>query len=99
MDHSGDQNQYTQHNSPVAGGQVFAHQGTGNQIINMQARRRRADSIALLVTLVVNVLYFFYGMSSYTGRNTTADEWRAGIFLLLLVVTIGMVRRWFRRRL
>jgi hypothetical protein len=48
--------------------------------------------------LVVDVVYFFYGMSAYTGRNTTADGWRAVIFLLLLVVTVGMVRRWLRRR-
>jgi hypothetical protein len=91
---------YTQHNAPRSGGSVYANQGPGNQIINTQPNKRGVgvDTKALVATLVSDVVYFFYGMSAYTGRNTTADEWRAVIFVVLLVVTIGMVRRWLRRR-
>lgn len=89
---------YTQNNAPRRGGSVYANQG-GNQIINVGGKRGGGDTKALLVTLAVDVAFFFYGMLSYTGRNTTADEWRAGIFLILLIVTVGMVRRWLRRRI
>jgi hypothetical protein len=47
---------------------------------------------------VLDVAFFFYGMTAYTGRNTTADTWRAGIFILLLILTASLVRRWLRRR-
>jgi hypothetical protein len=104
MDHADNTNRnrpqrYTQHNVPRSGGQVYANQGSGNQIINAQPHKRGVDTKALIVTLVFDVVYFFYGMSVYTGRNTTADEWRAVIFIVLLVVTIGLIRRWLRRRL
>ena len=96
--------QYVQNNLPGPGGHVIAHQGSGPQHIylppNQVARKRgpRTDTIVLLATVVFDVLFFFYGMLAYTGRNTGADEWRAGIFLLLLLVTGSMVRRWIRRR-
>ncbi len=90
---------YTQRNAPGSGGTVYANQGEGDQIIYAAPRKRGGmDTKALLVTLLVDVLYFFYGMTTYTGHNTTADQWRALIFLVLLVVTGGMIRRWLRRR-
>jgi hypothetical protein len=93
---------HTQENRPASGGTVYAHQGSGDQIIyapGQDGRRRRGtDSIVLLVALVVDVAFFFYGMLAYTGRNTGADTWRAGIFLVLLAVTGSLFRRWLRRR-
>jgi hypothetical protein len=94
-----------QHNAPGSGGTVYAHQGPGPQIINVPpsptaAAKRRAgtDTKVLLVALVADVAFFFYGMLSYTGRNTAAETWRAFIFLAMLAVTGGMLRRWLHRR-
>jgi len=53
----------------------------------------------LLIILGIDVIFFFYGMLSYTGKNTGGDEWRAGIFLVLAVVTLSMIGRWVRGRL
>ena len=95
-------NNSVQQNFAQHGGNVFANQGPGNQIINnttQQAKRGTGfDTKALLVILVLDVAFFFYGMTAYTGRNTTADTWRAGIFILLLILTASLVRRWLRRR-
>ncbi|OLE21213.1 MAG: hypothetical protein AUG44_28295 [Actinobacteria bacterium 13_1_20CM_3_71_11] len=81
---------------------MYAHQGSGDQIIYAPGqagrRRRGSDSVVLLVALVVDVAFFFYGMLAYTGRNTSADTWRAGLFLVLLAVTGSLFRRWLRRR-
>ncbi|MEV6844197.1 hypothetical protein [Actinoplanes sp. NPDC051411] len=100
MNPSGNQNpnQFTQNNSPRRGGNVYANQG-GNQIIHTgPAKRGGGDTKALLVTLGSDAVFFLYGMLSYTGQNSSGDEWRAGIFIVLLVVTAGMIRRWLRRR-
>jgi hypothetical protein len=78
---------------------VYANQGGDQVIHNYQATRGRGFSgRALLVTLMIDAGFFLYGMIAYTGRNTTADLWRSGIFFGLLVVTGSMVRRWLRRR-
>jgi hypothetical protein len=91
---------YTQKNAPRGRGQVFANQGTGDQNIHLRPDRRGGgDSKALLVTLVVDVVFFVYGSLSYTGRSTSSDTWHAVIFLVLLAVTVGMIRRWLRRRI
>lgn len=95
------QDRFVQKNAPRRGGNVYANQGSGDQIIHTAAPGKRGlgtDSKALLVIIAVDVLYFLFGMLSYTGENTTGDLWRAGIFLVLLVVTASMVRRWLRRR-
>jgi hypothetical protein len=94
--------EYVQRNAPRRGGNVFANQGTGDQIIHTGTPGRRGlgtDSKALLVFLAVDILFFFFGALSYTGGNTDGDMWRAGIFLVLLIVTAGLVRRWLRRRI
>lgn len=62
-------------------------------------RRMSFDTTMLLAMLVADVVFFLYGMWSYTGRNTTAEMWRAVIFLVMFSVTCGMTRRWFLRRM
>jgi hypothetical protein len=82
-------------------GNVYATQGGGKITINSGPASKgglRTDTKVLLVTLLVDVAFFFYGMLAYTGKNTNADEWRAGIFLFLLLMTGGTVGRWIRRR-
>ncbi|MBF5028557.1 MULTISPECIES: hypothetical protein [unclassified Micromonospora] len=81
-------------------GNVYATQ-TGNININNNLAQKRGphlDTKALLVVLPANVIFFLYGMSAYTGRNTSGDNWRAGIFLFMLLFTLGMIGRWVRRR-
>lgn len=97
-------NNYQQYNAPESGGTVYSNQGTGDQIFYQQygdaaAERRRRTTTWLLVTLLVaDVLYFFYGMMSYSGQNTSADMWRAFIYLAMLVTTIRLIRRWLSQR-
>lgn len=95
-----EQGQHVQTNTPTSGGTVYANQG-GDQFIYPQPtvihNKRRAGGRAVLVILAVDVAFFFYGMLAYTGRNTSADAWRAGIFLLLLAFTGSLLRRWVRR--
>lgn len=94
--------QYNSQFNNSTSGNVYATQGGGNININHNApgkRGLRTDSKVLLITLPVNVIYFFYGMLAYTGRNTTADNWRAGIFLFLFLATCTMIGRWIRRRI
>jgi hypothetical protein len=83
-----------QFNSVNRGNQYATQYGN----INLHAGQRRFDGRVLLVTLVVDVAFFFYGMLAYTGKNTTGDQWRAGIFLFLLIITATLLRRWIRRR-
>ncbi|MGI5246630.1 hypothetical protein [Dactylosporangium sp. CA-139066] len=96
---------YNQQNHASSGGIVNANQGSGPQIINYNAydptaerRRRRRSTWLVLSALIADVLYFFYGMWSYTGRNTPADTVRAVVYLFMLVITIRLIRNWFRRR-
>jgi hypothetical protein len=89
-----------QHNTASNGGQVYASQG-GPQIINNNIKpmvNRRGRAVALLVAIVVDVCYFFYGMAAYTGRSgDSGDLYRAVGFLVLLVVTGTLLRRLLRR--
>jgi hypothetical protein len=99
---SDQRDQYRQHNAPRRGSSVYANQGTGDQIIHTTPPRRGmgGDTKALLVTLVVDGVFFVYGVVAYTGgRNAHADEWRAGAFIALVIVTGGMIRRWLRRHM
>lgn len=92
----GQPGQYNAANS----GNVYATQ-RGNININSTSpgkRGPRIDTKVLLITLLTDVIFFFYGMLAYTGRNTAADNWRAGIFLFLFVMTSAMIGRWIRRR-
>ena len=82
----------------VGSGNLYATQG-GNIHINTPGKTGlRIDSKVLLITLVADVILFFYGMLSYTGNNTTGDDWRAGIFLFMFLATCAMIGRWIRRR-
>jgi hypothetical protein len=90
-----------QHNHARGRGQVISYQGSGNQSVHLhnQAARTRTG-VAVLVLLGVDVVFFLYGMTAYTGTaGNTADLWRAGVMLVLLAVTIRLIRRWFRQRL
>jgi hypothetical protein len=94
-----------QENAASYGGTVYAYQGQGDQIIHTPPhqpvptkRRLRGDTVVLLVLLTADVIFFLYGMNSYTGTDTNAERWRALIFIAMLAVTGSMVRRWFRRR-
>jgi hypothetical protein len=96
--------EYHQHNAPTSGGTVYSYQGTGSQVVqntygDQAAQRRRQTTTRLLIgALLADILYFFYGMWSYSGYNTSGDGWRAGIYLVMLVITIRLIRRWFRQR-
>jgi hypothetical protein len=83
-------------------GNVYGVQGGTLNVTNTAGPTRRGprvDTKVLLVTLPVDVAFFFYGMLSYTGQNTTGDDWRAGIFLFLFLATAAMLGRWVRRRI
>jgi hypothetical protein len=91
--------QTTQYNTANSGN-VYATQN-GSINVNTAAtgkRGPRIDTKVLLVTLLTDVIAFVYGMLAYTGRNTSGDEWRAGIFLFLFFMTSVMIGRWIRRR-
>jgi hypothetical protein len=102
--HGGPQPNYHQHNAPAAGGTVYSNQGSGNQVVYnayldpAAQRRRRLRVKVLLGFFVADVLYFFYGMWSYTGRGTTGDTVRAFLYLVMLGVTLRLIRNWFRDR-
>ncbi|MCT2588277.1 hypothetical protein [Actinophytocola gossypii] len=103
--------QNQQGNNASGSGTVYSVQN-GNQRINnttnnnlnvtnnntfRQARSRAGW--AVLVILAVDVAFFFYGQAAYTGRTgDSGDLWRAGIFLVLMLTTGTLVRRWFRSR-
>jgi len=110
MSSMGNGNPGQQANSPWAGqpgqyntansGNVYA---TQNGTINVNAaasskRGARIDTKVLLVTLLTDVIFFGYGMVAYTGKNTNGDEWRAGIFLFMFLLTSVIIGRWIRRR-
>jgi arginine exporter protein ArgO len=94
-------NQYNQYNTPAKGGQVYASQGQQN-IYHTNIRSgvsRKARAIALLVAVVVDIAYFFYGMAAYTGRASDwGDGYRALGFLVLLGITGNLLRRLLRSR-
>jgi hypothetical protein len=92
---------FNQTNTANSGGAVYANQGTGNQIINtgpVPKRGPRTDTKVLLIMIVADVGVFWYGAASFTGRDTTANQWHAGIFLVMLGITIRMIKRWMHRR-
>lgn len=95
------QNNQTNHASN--GGTIYSSQGGSQQVTNItnqisaRAARSRAGW-AVLIIIVVDVVYFFYGMTAYTGQsNNSGDLWRAGIFIVLLATTGSLIRRWVRR--
>jgi hypothetical protein len=85
---------------------IYANQGSGNQSINhtyhtnVNARTRMWTGWAVLIILIVDIAFFFYGKEAYTGHaGDSGDNWRAGIFLVLLATTGTLIRRWFRSKL
>jgi hypothetical protein len=91
-----------QHNTASNGGQVYASQG-GNQVVNNKFNikptvNRWGRAVALLVAIVVDVCYNFYGMAAYTGRSgDSGDLYRAAGGLLLVSITGFLLRRLLRR--
>jgi hypothetical protein len=84
-----------------AAGNVYSAQN-GSINFNTTApvqRGLRIDSKVLLVALLADVIFFFYGMLAYSGQNTSGDNWRAGIFLFMFFMTCAMIGRWIRRRI
>jgi hypothetical protein len=92
----------TQNNHASGHGVVNAHQGSGpmNIVQNFLSPTRRGyGGWLLLILVVVDVIYFFYGMLSYSGDpDNSADMWRAWIFLFLVVWTLRTVRRLLKRK-
>jgi hypothetical protein len=96
---SGQHNQ--QVNQSTGSGPFYANQGGKQSIKNYtNAAARTWTGWVVLVLLVVDVGFFFYGKGAYTGQEgNTGDLWRAGIFLVLAVSTVSMIRKWVRSRL
>jgi hypothetical protein len=91
-----------QTNQASSGGTVYSSQGGSQQVnhITNKAAARSWAGWAALILIGVDVAFFFYGMSAYTGQpNNSGDLWRAGIYLVLLGITGSLIRRWLRRRL
>ncbi|MEV4350731.1 hypothetical protein AB0J83_40260 [Actinoplanes sp. NPDC049596] len=93
MTNYGPQGTNNQYNS---GQNVYATQKGHIRITNGAAP---PSAKPLLVILALDAVFFLYGMLSYTGHNTSADAWRAGIFLALVVLTLSLTSRWIRGRL
>jgi hypothetical protein len=91
---------HNQHNTASGHAQINASQG-GPQIINNHMGptvNRWGRAVALLVAIVVDVCYYFYGMAAYTGRSgDSGDIYRVVGFFVLLAVTGTLLRRLVRR--
>ena len=79
---------------------VNAHQGSGpmNIFQTLNPSRRGYGPWLLLVLVIVDVGYFFFGMLSYSGTDNSGDMWRAWIFLFLVVWTLRTAVKLARRR-
>jgi hypothetical protein len=91
--------QSIQYNS--SSGPLYASQSGNININNGPAAQRgpRTDTKVILVAMLADVAFFFYGMLAYTGHNTSSDDWRAGIFLFMFFATSVVIGRWIRRRI
>lgn len=86
------------------GGTIYSSQGGRQKVTNvtnnMTNGARSWAGWAAASSVVVDVIYFFYGMNAYTGQpGNSGDLWRAGIFFVLVATTGGFIRKWLRRRL
>ncbi|MEO6082492.1 MAG: hypothetical protein ABIQ18_05230 [Umezawaea sp.] len=101
MDPNGGANQHNQQvNQNYGKGPLYANQG--RQEINNTYTTPAAKSWAgwtIVVLLILDVGFFFYGKASYTGvAGDSGDLWRAGIYFVLLVATVRMIRTWVRSK-
>jgi hypothetical protein len=96
-----------QHISAGPNSHLIANNGNGRQkvrsvnrnVFNLRGVRSFAGW-ALLTCVLADVIYPIYGAAAYTGRpDDDGDMWRAGIYLVLLITTGTLLRRWLRRRL
>jgi hypothetical protein len=83
-------------NQSNMGQNVYATQ-KGNIRVNNGLTRPSAKPV--LIILGTDVLFFFYGMLSYSGASTSGDGWRAAIFLVLVIATFSLIGRWVRGHL
>ncbi|USX53014.1 hypothetical protein [Lentzea sp. HUAS12] len=101
-------------NRASEGSSIFNHQGDGQMNVNQGGRMNIDNSItnhiqakvhtwtgwAVVVMLVADVAFFFYGMTAYTGGvDVNGDGFRAFGFIGMVAITISLIRRWFRQRL
>jgi hypothetical protein len=89
--------------------QMYAVQG-GNQTVNTNiyhaAPQPQSKPVApprtgraLLIMVAIDIAFFVYGATAYTGQgNDPGDLGRAVIFLILLATTGTLLRRWVRSR-
>ncbi len=95
----------TYHQANRAGRDVYATQHgdqhfNNNHYNSINVRAHRWTGWAVLVVLVLDVVFYFYGKAAYTGHpGDSGDLWRAGISLALLATTGTLIRRWFRTRI
>ncbi|WP_433733973.1 hypothetical protein ACQP0C_17680 [Nocardia sp. CA-129566] len=85
---------HNQHNVASNGGNIIANNGGNQKVrINHGQRPRVWTWWALLVLVLVDVGFFFYGQAAYTGMAGNSDDVsRAVIFLVLFVMTVAMLR-------
>lgn len=98
----GPNQQHNQQHNQAYNGSVYANQGSGRMSVrhNYNAGPRNRTGVAILVFLGLDVAFFIYGMTAYTGAaGDSGDLWRAGVSIVLLGITLSLIRRWFRQRL
>jgi drug/metabolite transporter (DMT)-like permease len=80
------------------GGSIFANNGGRQRIsINHGPRRRLWTWYVLAGMLLLDIAYFFYGQSAYTGNaGNSGDLSRALIFFALFVGTVALLRACLR---
>jgi hypothetical protein len=94
-----------QHNQHNGRGDLYANQGDGpftvnHNTSNMYESRRGVAGRIVLVLLVIDVIWFIWGMTAYTGGpDDRGDSVRAVGFLILFFLTCAFGGAWFRRRL
>ncbi|HEU5470188.1 MAG TPA: hypothetical protein VFV67_06005 [Actinophytocola sp.] len=84
------------------GGQTFNTINANNTIHATPVRPKgiQRDTKVLLILLVIDIAWFVWGMTAYTGLSgDTGDLVRSIGFLILFAMTIRLFVNWVRRRL